>query len=103
MVAERHGIQLQGIQDFHNRFSVQQVGIRTALEHVAGAEKNRSMRVFRPLADHKGAKFGGAGIAAPLDQGTVKIIDRQQIDADYPRPFFGGCHARPGCQAQHAD
>ena len=103
MVAERHGIELQGVQDFHDGFSIQQVGIRTALKHVAGADKNAAVGVFRPLAAQERAEFGGARIAPRFDQCAVKIIDSQQVDPDDSRPFFGGSHARPRCQTQQAD
>ena len=95
MVAERHRIHLQCIQDLHDGFSIQQIGIRTALEHVAGADKNRAIGILGPLLQQKSGEFGRTRIFSRFDQRAMKIIGGQNVDRDNRRRFLRQSHAAP--------
>ena len=99
MVAQRHRIHLQGIQDLHDGFAIEEVGVRTALEHVAGADKNRAIGILGPLLQQKSAEFGRAWILPRFDQRAVKIIGCQDINRDDLRQFLRQSHAIPWRQA----
>ena len=80
VVAQRHGVELQGVHDLDDRLAAKDVGNRGPLKHIPGRQQEDAVRIFRSLFGDQPGQTASASDGHGVADGFVRIGQKMPME-----------------------